>query len=103
MQVAGTAVGNGKGNGRTLGGPLQPENAKRPPTNLYTAKAPQTATFVSVEKITGPNAPAQTYHIVFDHNGFLPYWEGQVFGVMPPVSFRININSTISLSLFLIH
>ena len=87
MQVAGTAVGSG--NGRTLVAPSELENAKRPPENLFTPEAPHTASFVSVEKITGPNAPAQTYHIVFDHNGFLPYWEGQVFGVMPPVSFRI--------------
>ena len=62
------------------------ENETRPPTNLYTAEAPHTATFLSVDKISCPEASGETYNIVFDHGGFLPHWEGQVFGIMPPVS-----------------
>ena len=65
--------------------PLQLEEALRPPTNLFSVDAPHIVTVLKVEKITGPNAAGDTYHVVFDHRGFLPHWEGQVFGVMPPV------------------
>ena len=66
--------------------PFELENAKEPPLNLYKPKEPYTATIVSVERIVGPKAPGETCHIVIDHGGNVPYWEGQSYGVIPPVS-----------------
>lgn len=65
---------------------LELENATEPPLNLYKPKEPYTATIVSVERLVGPKAPGETCHIVIDHGGNVPYWEGQSYGVIPPVS-----------------
>ena len=43
-------------------------------------------TIVSVETITGPKATGETCNIVIDTRGEIPYWEGQSYGVIPPVS-----------------
>jgi ferredoxin--NADP+ reductase len=64
--------------------PLELENANGPPLNLYKPKEPYTATIVSVERLVGPKAPGETCHIVIDHAGNVPYWEGQSYGVIPP-------------------
>ncbi|XP_052179844.1 ferredoxin--NADP reductase, root-type isozyme, chloroplastic-like [Diospyros lotus] len=65
--------------------PLTLEDAKEPPLNLYKPKEPYTAaTIVSVDRIVGPKAPGETCHIVIDHGGNVPYWEGQSYGVIPP-------------------
>ncbi|KAG6507333.1 hypothetical protein ZIOFF_032675 [Zingiber officinale] len=64
--------------------PLELDNAKEPPLNLYKPKEPYTATIVSVERLVGSNAPGETCHIVIDHGGNVPYWEGQSYGVIPP-------------------
>ncbi|KAF9620712.1 hypothetical protein IFM89_014012, partial [Coptis chinensis] len=64
--------------------PLELEDPVEPPLNLYKPKGPYTATIVSVERIVGPKAPGETCHIVIDHGGNVPYWEGQSFGVIPP-------------------
>ncbi|CAH9134663.1 unnamed protein product [Cuscuta epithymum] len=64
--------------------PLSLEDAKEPPLNLYKPKEPYTATIVSVERLVGPKAPGETCHVVIDHGGDLPYWEGQSYGVIPP-------------------
>lgn len=64
--------------------PLNLEDAKDPPLNLYRPKEPYTATIVSVESLVGPKAPGETCHIVIDHGGNVPYWEGQSYGVIPP-------------------
>lgn len=66
--------------------PLNLEEAKEPPLHLYKNKEPYTATIVSVERLVGPKAPGETCHIVIDHGGNVPYWEGQSYGVIPPVS-----------------
>lgn len=66
--------------------PLDLEDAKEPPLNLHKPKEPYTATIVSVERLVGPKAPGETCHIVIDHGGNIPYWEGQSYGVIPPVS-----------------
>lgn len=66
--------------------PLKLEDAKEPPLNIYKPKEPYTATIVSVERLVGPEAPGETCHIVIDHGGNVPYWEGQSYGVIPPVS-----------------
>ncbi|KAL2341544.1 hypothetical protein Fmac_009484 [Flemingia macrophylla] len=64
--------------------PLELEDAKEPPLNLYKPKEPYTATIVSVERLVGPKAPGETCHIVIEHGGNVPYWEGQSYGVIPP-------------------
>ncbi|KAL5567325.1 hypothetical protein UlMin_030489 [Ulmus minor] len=80
--------------------PIELEEALRPPTNLYTDAAPHTVTVLKVEKITGSNALGETYHVVFDHRGFLPHWEGQVFGVMPPPDNPFEPGDATKLSYF---
>lgn len=64
--------------------PLELEIAKEPPLNTFKPKEPYTATIVSVERLVGPKAPGETCHIVIDHGGNVPYWEGQSYGVIPP-------------------
>ncbi|GER26053.1 ferredoxin--NADP reductase [Striga asiatica] len=66
--------------------PLNLEDAKEPPLHLYKNKEPYTGTIVSVERLVGPRAPGETCHIVIDHGGNVPYWEGQSYGIIPPVS-----------------
>ncbi|XP_048141073.1 ferredoxin--NADP reductase, root isozyme, chloroplastic isoform X3 [Rhodamnia argentea] len=64
--------------------PLQLEDAKEPPLNTFKPKEPYTATIVSVERLVGPKAPGEVCHVVIDHGGNVPYWEGQSYGVIPP-------------------
>jgi len=80
--------------------PLELEDAKEPPLNLYKPKEPYTATIVSVDRLVGPKAPGETCHIVIDHGGNVPYWEGQSYGVIPPVSYLLVIVILCFLSLF---
>jgi ferredoxin--NADP+ reductase len=54
------------------------------PLQTYKATAPFTGKIVSVTKIVGPEATGETYDVVIDHFGKLPYWEGQSLGVIPP-------------------
>ncbi|KAI7744713.1 hypothetical protein M8C21_029420 [Ambrosia artemisiifolia] len=70
--------------GKITVAPLDLEDAKEPPLNLHKPKEPYTATIVSVERLVGPKAPGETCHIVIDHGGNVPYWEGQSYGVIPP-------------------
>jgi hypothetical protein len=67
------------------------EDATEPPLNLHKPKEPYTATIVSVERLVGPKAPGETCHIVINHDGNVPYWEGQSYGVIPPVSDLLTI------------
>jgi len=39
---------------------------------------------ISTKRIVGPKATGETCHIIIEHGGKLPYWEGQSFGVIPP-------------------
>lgn len=54
------------------------------PVNVYKNKAPFTGKVVSTKRIVGPQATGETCHIVIDHKGDFPYWEGQSWGVIPP-------------------
>lgn len=72
--------------------PLELEERSQPPLNLYKPKEPYTATIVSVERVVGAKAPGETCHIVIDHGGNVPYWEGQSYGVIPPVSNVFILN-----------
>jgi ferredoxin--NADP+ reductase len=54
------------------------------PVNVYKNKAPFTGKVVSTKRIVGPKATGETCHIIIDHKGQFPYWEGQSWGVIPP-------------------
>merc|ERR1712194_918693 len=47
-------------------------------------KAPFTSKVVSTKRIVGAKATGETCHIIMDHQGKMPYWEGQSYGVVPP-------------------
>ena len=64
--------------------PQEPLEAMPVPINTYKNKAPFEATVKSVERIVGPNATGETCHIVIEHDGEVPYHEGQSYGVIPP-------------------
>mmetsp|Transcript_1972 Transcript_1972/g.2756 ORF Transcript_1972/g.2756 Transcript_1972/m.2756 type:complete len:342 (+) Transcript_1972:52-1077(+) len=54
------------------------------PTNTYKNKTPFTGKVISTKRIVGPKATGETCHIIIDHEGNFPYWEGQSWGVIPP-------------------
>jgi ferredoxin--NADP+ reductase len=54
------------------------------PVNTYKNKSPFTGKVVSVKRIVGPKATGETCHIIMSHEGKMPYWEGQSYGVIPP-------------------
>lgn len=56
------------------------ENGK-PPNNLYKPKDPYSAKVVFNTTLTGPDA-GEVCHMVFDHEGNVPYAEGQSIGVV---------------------
>lgn len=56
------------------------------PLNTYNNKAPFKAKVKSVERIVGPKATGETCNIVIETEGKIPFWEGQSYGVIPPVS-----------------
>jgi len=54
------------------------------PNNTYKPKEPFTGNIVSCKRIVGANATGETCHIIMNHEGKMPYWEGQSYGVVPP-------------------
>merc|ERR1719487_1610946 len=54
------------------------------PVNTYKNKAPFVGKVISVKRIVGPEATGETCHIIMGHEGKMPYWEGQSYGVIPP-------------------
>merc|ERR1719161_2357263 len=54
------------------------------PNNTYKPKEPFTSKVVSCKRIVGPQATGETCHIIMNHEGKMPYWEGQSYGVIPP-------------------
>jgi ferredoxin--NADP+ reductase len=65
--------------------PLELEQGDMP-LNTYSNKAPFIAKIKSVERIVGPKATGETCHIIIETDGKIPFWEGQSYGVIPPVS-----------------
>ena len=59
------------------------------PLNTFSPKKPFKAKIKSVERITGPKATGETCHIIIDTKGEIPFWEGQSYGVIPPVRLQI--------------
>jgi len=54
------------------------------PTNKFKNKSPFAGKVVSTKRIVGPKATGETCHIIINHEGDFPYWEGQSWGVKPP-------------------
>jgi ferredoxin--NADP+ reductase len=54
------------------------------PNNTYKPKEPFTGKIISCKRIVGPQATGETCHIIMEHEGKMPYWEGQSYGVVPP-------------------
>jgi ferredoxin--NADP+ reductase len=54
------------------------------PNNTYKPKEPFTGKIISCKRIVGPEATGETCHIIMNHEGKMPYWEGQSYGVVPP-------------------
>jgi len=54
------------------------------PLNTYKNKAPFTGKVLSCKRIVGKDATGETCHIIINHDGKMPYWEGQSYGVIPP-------------------
>ena len=54
------------------------------PLNTFGPKNPFTGKVVSVEKVTGAKATGETYHIIIQTDGKIPFVEGQSYGVIPP-------------------
>ena len=77
---------------KTAGKSMQSGKAKVPlaleegemPLNTYKNKTPFVGKVRSVERIVGPNATGETCHIIIEHGGKMPFWEGQSYGVIPP-------------------
>ena len=77
---------------KTAGKSMKAKKAKVPlklekgemPLNTYKNKTPFMGKIKSVERIVGPKATGETTHIIIDHGGKMPFWEGQSYGVIPP-------------------
>merc|ERR1711968_324543 len=54
------------------------------PLQTYKAKEPFMGKIVSTKRIVGAQATGETCDIVINHEGKMPYWEGQSYGVIPP-------------------
>merc|ERR1719486_1780313 len=54
------------------------------PVNTFKTKARFTAKVVSTKRVVGPTATGETCHIIMGHEGKMPYWEGQSYGIVPP-------------------
>lgn len=58
-------------------------STKDVPVNLFKPNAPYVGTCIYNKKIVGDDAPGETCHIVLNHDGNLPYLEGQSVGIIP--------------------
>ena len=54
------------------------------PVNTYKNKTPFKGNVISTKRIVGVAATGETTHIIINHDGKMPYWEGQSYGVIPP-------------------
>jgi len=67
------------------GSTVPPWSAARPYVNLYTHKAPTTATVVGNYRLTGEASESDIHHIVLDFGAMpFPVLEGQSIGILPP-------------------
>ena len=84
MQIRAQEVAVNLSTGKKNKVPIELEKGDLP-INTFNNKKPFKGKIVSVERIVGPKATGETCHIVVETNGDIPYWEGQSYGVIPPV------------------
>lgn len=51
---------------------------------MFKAKEPHVGKIVSCKRCVGAQATGETCNIIIDHQGKMPFWEGQSYGVIPP-------------------
>jgi benzoyl-CoA oxygenase/reductase BoxA protein len=67
------------------GSTVPPWSAAKPYVNLYTHKAPTTATVVGNYRLTDASTESDIHHIVLDFGSMpFPVLEGQSIGILPP-------------------
>jgi benzoyl-CoA 2,3-dioxygenase component A len=70
---------------RSPGATVPPWSASHPYVNLYTQRAPLTATVTGNVRVTDSDTPSDTHHIVLDFGATpFPVLEGQSIGILPP-------------------
>lgn len=72
--------------------PLELEEGEMP-LNTFSPKKSFIGKVISVERIVGPKATGETCNVVIETRGEIPYWEGQSYGVIPPVCSDHSIQS----------
>ncbi|WP_343669441.1 benzoyl-CoA 2,3-epoxidase subunit BoxA [Paraburkholderia heleia] len=73
------------GSDMVRGSTVPPWSAARPYVQLYTHKAPATATVVGNYRLTGDATESDIHHIVLDFGAMpFPVLEGQSIGILPP-------------------
>ncbi|CAM2163412.1 Benzoyl-CoA oxygenase component A [Paraburkholderia sacchari] len=75
----------GSGSDMVRGATVPPWSAARPYVQLYTHKAPTTATVVGNYRLTDASTESDIHHIVLDFGTMpFPVLEGQSIGILPP-------------------
>ncbi|NLP60360.1 benzoyl-CoA 2,3-epoxidase subunit BoxA [Paraburkholderia sacchari] len=75
----------GSGSDMVRGATVPPWSAARPYVQLYTQKAPTTATVVGNYRLTDASTESDIHHIVLDFGAMpFPVLEGQSIGILPP-------------------
>lgn len=69
---------------RSTGPRMAAVDKSKVPLNIFRPNAPYTAKVVYNERVVGPDAPGETKHMIFNHDGNLQYLEGQSIGVLAP-------------------
>ena len=70
---------------RSPGATVPPWSASHPYVNLYTQRAPVTATVTGNVRVTDSDCASDTHHIVLDFGATpFPVLEGQSIGILPP-------------------
>ena len=98
MQIRAQEVAVNLSTGKKNKVPIELEKGDLP-INTFNNKKPFKGKIVSVERIVGPKATGETCHIVVETNGDIPYWEGQSYGVIPPVLLSSRLASCLRLLL----
>ncbi|WP_213302345.1 benzoyl-CoA 2,3-epoxidase subunit BoxA [Paraburkholderia sacchari] len=89
LQAAATQIDGdaapGSGSDLVRGATVPPWSAARPYVQLYTHKAPTTATVVGNYRLTDASTESDIHHIVLDFGTMpFPVLEGQSIGILPP-------------------
>ena len=85
LSVDAAAAGEAPFNSSAFGSTVAPASAEKPVTNIYTPKAPASATVAGNVDCTEDGFASHTHHIVIDLGSLpFPVLEGQSIGIVPP-------------------